>query len=234
MTDTTNAAGTGLPLYGIDKDIAARENAKRDLALEGLVQQYLEHLSGDPFPGGILESLRNGIILCKAMNAVVPGAIPKYNESPMPFKQMENISNFLKACRTQLKMSEHDLFTTADLFDGKSVVNVTNGIVAFSRAATKNGYQGPTIAPKESTGGSTRRWTITGSDGSVSKMNMGSAGIMERSKVDINNDISFGAKTSGVGDVSSTSKMNHGSHGFMDRSEVSRSNDITFGHNASK
>ena len=36
----------------------------------------------------------------------------------MPFKQMENISNFLKACRT-LGVAEHDLFETVDLCEGK-------------------------------------------------------------------------------------------------------------------
>jgi hypothetical protein len=33
----------------------------------------------------------------------------------MPFKQMENISNFLAACRKALGMRENDLFTSADL-----------------------------------------------------------------------------------------------------------------------
>lgn len=36
----------------------------------------------------------------------------------MPFKQMENISNFLKACRV-LGVAEHDLFETVDLFEQK-------------------------------------------------------------------------------------------------------------------
>lgn len=43
---------------------------------------------------------------------------PQVETSKMPFKQMENISNFLKACRV-LGVAEHDLFETVDLFEQK-------------------------------------------------------------------------------------------------------------------
>ena len=42
-------------------------------------------------------------------------------------------------------MSEYDLFTTPDLYDGKSVNNVVSGIVAFGRLSQKLGFAGPTI-----------------------------------------------------------------------------------------
>ena len=91
-----------------------------------------------------MESLKSGVLLCKAMNKVQPGTIRRVNESKMPFKQMENISMFLKGCRA-LGMSEHDLFTTPDLYDGKSVNNVISGIVAFGRLSQKLGFSGTTI-----------------------------------------------------------------------------------------
>jgi hypothetical protein len=37
-----------------------------------------------------------------------------------PFKQMENISNFLRACRA-LGVPEPDLFETVDLFEEKDI-----------------------------------------------------------------------------------------------------------------
>lgn len=43
------------------------------------------------------------------VNTIKPGSVRKVNESRMPFKQMENISNFLKSCRT-LGVAEHSLF----------------------------------------------------------------------------------------------------------------------------
>ena len=68
-------------------------------------------------------ALQDGVALCQLLNAAVPGTIPekRINKSTaMPFKQMENISNFLKAARA-LGVREHDLFETVDLFDGKDI-----------------------------------------------------------------------------------------------------------------
>ena len=56
----------------------------------------MEEMSGEAVEKDLLKSLKSGVILCKALNTVVPGAIPRINNSNMPFKQMENISNFLK------------------------------------------------------------------------------------------------------------------------------------------
>ena len=42
-----------------------------------------------------LQVLKNGVILCKLMNKISPGAIPKFKEKGMPFILMENIQSFL-------------------------------------------------------------------------------------------------------------------------------------------
>ena len=39
--------------------------------------------------------LKNGVILCKLMNKISPGAVPKFKEKGMPFILMENIQAFL-------------------------------------------------------------------------------------------------------------------------------------------
>ena len=142
-----------------------------------------------------MESLKNGVVLCEAMNVVKPGAIRRINASRMPFKQMENISNFLSACR-QLGMSEYDLFTTVALFEAKDRNAVINGIVAFGRLAQKIGFRGPTIGVKESSK-NTRHFTkeqLSRSNGQVSKLNMGGYGIQERSAMDTSRNITFGAQ----------------------------------------
>lgn len=142
-----------------------------------------------------MESLKDGTILCKAMNTVKPGAIKKIHESKMPFKQMENIQSFLKACRSELGMAEFDLFTTADLFDGKSIVNVTNGLVSFSRAATRAGYAGTSLGPKESAKGALKEWDVN-PNASVSKMNQGSVETMDKRGIDMSSNPTFGADNS--------------------------------------
>lgn len=43
----------------------------------------------------------------------------------MPFVQMENITNFLAACKN-LGVAEVDLFVTVDLFEAKNMLQVQN------------------------------------------------------------------------------------------------------------
>ena len=38
--------------------------------------------------------LKNGVVLCKLMNKISPGAVPKFKEKGMPFILMENIQSF--------------------------------------------------------------------------------------------------------------------------------------------
>jgi len=214
--------------FGLDADLKAKEQAKFDPALEKMVISYLEELSGVKCDQPFLKWLKDGKVLCQAMNAVKPGAIPKINDSTMPFKQMENIANFLQACRKELGMKENDLFTTPDVFDERSAVNTINGLMNFSRAATKGGFKGPSIAPKEADKGQVKKWDIGSGDASVSLLNMGSHGIMERSHVDVSNDISHGAKSAGTGS-SEISQLSKGSSEVMERTEVSKARDIDFG-----
>mmetsp|Transcript_67575 Transcript_67575/g.148172 ORF Transcript_67575/g.148172 Transcript_67575/m.148172 type:complete len:274 (+) Transcript_67575:43-864(+) len=222
--------------FGMDRELKMKEDAKRDPALEAKVENFIYELTGEKPQGGMIAGLRDGVLLCKAMNAVKPGAIAKVNAPGKSFKERENISFFLKSCRTQLGMHEADLFTTPDLYDERSPVNVCSGIVAFSRAASKAGFNGPSIAPKESqtrsslskAGKAVKRWSINARNAGVSMLNMGSAGIMERKSV-TKTGITFGSdyagKTSDKGGMTALSK---GGYGIQERPELEKRG-ITFG-----
>lgn len=55
----------------------------------------------------------------------------------MPFVQMENISHFLRACKSPpLNLQEHDMFLTVDLYESKDPAQVLQCLGAFSRAAS--------------------------------------------------------------------------------------------------
>lgn len=55
----------------------------------------------------------------------------------MPFVQMENISHFLRACKSPpLNLQEHDMFLTVDLYESKDPAQVIQCLGAFSRAAS--------------------------------------------------------------------------------------------------
>ena len=222
---------------GLDADLKARESTKRDAGLEGQAIAFLEALTGAEI-SDMLEDLKDGVILCNAINAISPKAVKRVNKSKMPFKQMENVSNFIKACR-KLGVPEYALFTTPDLYDGKSVVNVTNGIVALgSKAQSLPGYSGPIIGAKNSTdapGASTKKkmWEVKASgSGGATKMMNGSLGTMQRREIlGGRQDM---AKKIGAGTAGVTTKMMMGSLGTMDKPAVDRSNDITFGHDAGR
>jgi hypothetical protein len=101
--------------------------------LEREAQEWIEEITGIQFEGSFQESLMNGIILCKLMNKIKPGSVPKFNDpATMPFKKMENIANAIKALRS-LGMKEFEMFGTPDLYDGKNIGQVINSVHALGR-----------------------------------------------------------------------------------------------------
>ncbi|KAJ3634461.1 hypothetical protein Zmor_016458 [Zophobas morio] len=139
------------PLGELDRAIAEKINSKYNPELEREVIDWIEQLTGLRSPGTkdqFQEFLRDGQVLCKLMNRLVPGAIPKINDSKLAFKQMENIENFLKACTNELNVPPRDLFQTVDLYENKNMVQVIDTIHAVGRHAKAKNYNGPTIGGK--------------------------------------------------------------------------------------
>ena len=93
------------------------------------VMEWIEAVMGEPLPKGEYEEVRkiselncndktlqlftlylfyhflkqvlkNGVVLCKLMNKISPGAIAKFKESGPAFLLMENVQSFLKAIKT--------------------------------------------------------------------------------------------------------------------------------------
>ncbi|KAJ1824347.1 Protein kinase of the Mitotic Exit Network, partial [Coemansia sp. RSA 2599] len=77
-------------------------------------------------------SLRDGVILCRLINTLRPGAIKRINTKSLPFTQMENISNFLAAAR-KLGLKSTDLFQTVDLYEGKNMPRVVMTLLTIAR-----------------------------------------------------------------------------------------------------
>lgn len=71
-------------------------HSKYDEHLAAQLLQWVEQVTGQNIDkSGNVESFnalfKDGKILCQLANALEPGAIKKFNESKMAFKQMENI-----------------------------------------------------------------------------------------------------------------------------------------------
>ena len=75
-------------------------NAKRDNELDKQAQEWIEAIVGEKFSayGPTYEdALKNGIILCKLMNKLLPGSVPKINSKDGDFALVTRIHfNFKK------------------------------------------------------------------------------------------------------------------------------------------
>ncbi|XP_048773520.1 myophilin-like [Ostrea edulis] len=145
--------------YGLTGEVQRKIKGKYDEKLEQGARLWIEAvLDMELVPGAdqntplgerdFQGALKNGVILCRLMNAIKPGTIRKINENTMAFKMMENIESFLKAAQ-DYGCREIDLFQVVDLYERQNMTQVVNGIFALGRLTQKNGFQGPALGPKE-------------------------------------------------------------------------------------
>lgn len=221
--------------FGLDKEIAARMNAKYDKNLEADVQSWIEDQLGMKFDKEFGEMLKNGVVLCELVNKLMPGKVKKINRAGGLFRFQENITNFLRVCR-EIGVNEASLFPTESLAQLKdlnqvltcinSFRNIMNGDVkpdATQKANKKQNKGGlfksnkkkeTPIKKKKS------KWTVKpGGSAGISLLNKGSAGVMERTKyTDAREDIKR-KKLDGVGDNKEVSAWNKGSQGVMEETK---------------
>lgn len=121
--------------------------------MEGLqeeVQHWIEAVLGLEFTSDFHTFLKDGVVLCRLMNAVRPGTIKKVNKSAIPAFQMDNITQFIRALR-EFGVAEQDLFGTVDLYDGRNLQAVLRGLLSFGRTIQRvvPEFQGPTLGVRE-------------------------------------------------------------------------------------
>lgn len=129
----------------ISETLAKRKGTLHGDSLEEEIVSWLEEVSGET--RGDLEFgtwLKDGQVLCRAANKVQPGIIKKINAQKMPFKQMENVTAFIGACRT-LGVLEKDVFSTVDLYEEKNLHVVMLSIFNLASVirTTATDFNGP-------------------------------------------------------------------------------------------
>ncbi|XP_067848444.1 transgelin-3-like [Heptranchias perlo] len=138
------------PSYGLSREVEQKIEQKYDPELEErLVDWIIVQCGGDvyrPVHGKLhfQKWLSTGALLCKVINSLHPKdqePIKKIQESTMAFKQMEHISQFLKAAEAY-GVAAMDIFQTVDLWEGKDLAAVQRTLMALgSVAVTKDdGY----------------------------------------------------------------------------------------------
>lgn len=93
------------------------------------------------------EVLRDGVILCKLVNAIKPGSVKKINESKMAFKCMENLTGFVAVCMKEFGVPNQETFQSVDLWERQNLNAVVICLQSLGRKAGQ--YGKPTIGPKE-------------------------------------------------------------------------------------
>jgi hypothetical protein len=123
ITLQENLSPTNQGQTTLDEDLKRIRDAKYDPVLEASVCSWIGQIIGQNKPASESAAswLKTGDILCQLINAIRPGTLKKYNaNTTSKFKQMENITLFLRACR-EVGMLEKDLFSTIDLYESKDM-----------------------------------------------------------------------------------------------------------------
>lgn len=139
-------------VYGLDRELAEKAKYKYDPQMELEAREWIEAVLREPLGSGTLhEVLKDGVVLCLLINTIKPAVCAKPSASRMPFKQMENIANYLQAC-TQLSVPSHDLFQTVALFENKDMIAVLTNIHSLGRVSQKiPGFVGPSLGVRLAT-----------------------------------------------------------------------------------
>jgi len=122
-------------------------------SLEADVTTWVEEVSGERSAGEpLMEWLKDGQVLCRLANKIQQGICPRINSQSMPFKQMENVTAFIQACR-KLGVMEKDVFSTVDLYEGKNPKAVMNCIYNLGAAVRRSApsFKGPYLGVAQGT-----------------------------------------------------------------------------------
>ena len=78
--------------------------------MDNEAREWLDNIVGDKTltsapqgQDGLQEALKSGVYLCKAINVIKPGAVPKINESKMAFKMVRLI--YIDCCMLCISLS---------------------------------------------------------------------------------------------------------------------------------
>lgn len=127
-------------------------NSKYSEELAAECLEWVKEITGEPINtngdmDNFFEVLKDGVILCKLVNAIKPGLVKKINESKMAFKCMENITGFVDVCIKFFNVPNQETFQSVDLWERQ---NLNAVVICLQSLGRKVGQYGkPTIGPKE-------------------------------------------------------------------------------------
>lgn len=127
-------------------------NSKYSEELAAECLEWVKEITGEPINtngdmDNFFEVLKDGVILCKLVNAIKPGSVKKINESKMAFKCMENLTAFVDVSIKVFNVPNQETFQSVDLWERQ---NLNAVVICLQSLGRKVGQYGkPTIGPKE-------------------------------------------------------------------------------------
>lgn len=131
----------GVQLYGLDAELEKKARQKRDTEFEKKILNWVQDVAGEPrTEENIDDALISGVLLCKMMNKIEPGCIPKIDTRDIPLVHVENINKYLKAC-WNLGVPSSDMFVTSDLFQRRGLLQVVQNLHSVARLCQVTCFQ---------------------------------------------------------------------------------------------
>ncbi|EGC39000.1 hypothetical protein DICPUDRAFT_27726 [Dictyostelium purpureum] len=120
----------------LNSDIRTKEAFKYSPELQKSAQDWIEEVTNEKFKLPFASSLKDGILLCKIINIIIPKTILFINNGNSSFKKMENIGHYLNGCLA-VGLKKTDLFDTPDLFEEKNINLVISNIHVLANHVSK-------------------------------------------------------------------------------------------------
>lgn len=201
--------------------------------LEESAQKWIESIIQRSFDAdqSFAGNLKSGVILCELINAIAPGSVKKIYKGAMVFKQIENISLFLRGCQ-DLGMPKDDCFQARDLVDELNMGNVLGCLEGLGGLCQAHDIDVPPFGKNKYAKQNKRVWTeeqlrLQKEQDVGTMLTAGSHGTMERIEAQ-RGGITFGNEFAGAGSGEAT-MLSVGSKGTMERQQVAKGG-ITFGN----
>jgi len=139
------------------EELEEKRRSQYDPALEQRAKDHIEGVVGKKLEGSFQEGLKNGVALCEMINKHMPGSVAKINKPQSAFVIMENIGNYLDACKKynmgKPTSGQLVLFQTVDLYEAKNMNAVVQNILSVERVLGKGGSKGSSSTSSNSSGG---------------------------------------------------------------------------------
>jgi len=127
---------------------ADKHTGKRDKFVESEIALWIEAVLDDCIPPTPFQELvKDGVLLCRVMNVLKEGSVPKIKKPYTKESQLENINAFLGAIKSY-GVPEDKLFKAEELQSGSGIPNVITTVLALGRQCYEHGWEGPCLGPK--------------------------------------------------------------------------------------